>query len=284
MKDYYKILGVAKTASENEIKKAYRALAKQYHPDTNPNDKAIEDKFKEINEAYEILSDKNKKQEYDMGGMNNMGSQYRSYRRGDFSDIFADIFGNNEFDQFFGNFGTRKHYHFNENYTIEVGITLEEVFNGVTKKLKIKLPNGAVSDVEIAIPRGVSHGHKLVLKGRGGQSNTQIAPGDLIIICKILNHPTFERRGPHLVRELDVNVLDLLVGVEKEINTIDGAKINLKIPKGTQHGKIFRVSKKGLFVYNGNSRGDMHVVVKSKMLNLSDQDLDIIKSMSVKYS
>lgn len=282
MKDYYKTLGVEKTSSDEDIKLAYRKLAKQYHPDINPNDKSIEAKFKEINEAYDILRDKSKRKEYDMGGRQpNMGGQYRPYRRNDFSDVFADIFGNGEFDQFFGG---RARQHYNENYSIEVGVTLEEVLDGVIKILTLKLPNGVTTEVQITIPKGVSNGHKIILKGKGANNNPQIAAGDLIVICRLLKHDKFERHGVHLIHETEVNILDLLTGTEQEITTLDGTKISLKIPKGTEHGKTFRVPEKGLCVYNGTKRGDLHVVVKSKMANLSEDDINLIKQIKVKYS
>ena len=287
MKNYYDILGVTKNSNEDDIKKAYRKLAKQYHPDSN-TDASAETKFKEINEAYEVLKDKNKRKQYDMGGLGTGSQTHHTYRGGSFSDVFADIFGDREFDNFFGGFrggfGNRQRSYFNENYSIELGITLEEVLSGVKKTLKIKLPDGETTDIEVTIPKGVSNGHKLVLKNKGARTNTQLPPGDLIIICRILKHNIFEQHSVHLSCELPVSVLDLLTGTEQELNTLDGSKIKLKIPKGTSHGKILRIPEKGLPLYNSNKYGDLHVVITSKMVNLSDDDVGTLRAMSKKYS
>jgi len=284
MMDYYKILGVEKNSSNDEIKKAYRKLAKQYHPDINPNDKTIENKFKEINQAYETLSDKNKRRIYDHGGQDQ--KQYHPYENGyskhAFNDVFNDIFGPHEFNQFFGG---RQRFHHNENYTAEIPITLEEVYTGVEREITLKLPSGEIRKINVKVPQGISGGHKIVFKQQGGHSNTQLPAGDLIIICRIIPHAVFNRRGANLIMELPVNIFGLMIGTDQEITTIDGSKLNVKIPAGMGIDQTMRVSGKGLCSYSGNKRGYLLIIIKAKIPAItSKDDLAILSEMRAKYS
>lgn len=279
--DYYKILGVEKTASNAEIKNAYKRLVKQYHPDLNPNNADKEAKFKQINAAYETLSDPEKRRQYD-NPYQNSNTYYTNYGRGNFNDIFRDIFGQNDFDQFFG---VRPRFHHNVNYTIEIHLTLEEVFSGVERNVTVKLPSGEIKKVKVNVPKGISNGHKIILRQQGGNTNTQIPPGDLIIICKIKPHAVFNRHNNNLVMELPVNVFGLIAGDEREITTIDGSKVNIKIPAGTNVDKTMRVPNKGLPAFNDTIRGDLLVVIKAYIPKVTNiDDLNTISKLRKKYS
>lgn len=279
--DYYKILGVGKTASEAEIKSAYRKLVKKHHPDLNPNNADNEAKFKQINAAYETLSDAEKRHQYDTPQTNSY-TYGRNNNPGNFNDVFRDIFGQNEFNQFFGG---RQRFHHNVNYTIEIHLSLEEICTGIDREVTVKLPTGEIKKVMVNIPKGVANGHKIILRQRGGNSNPQIPPGDLVIICRIKPHPIFNRHKNNLVIELPVNVFGLLAGDQQEIVTIDGTKVNVKILAGTNAGATLRIANKGLPVYNSSDHGDLLVVVKAKIPKIADvTDLNTLIELRKKYS
>ena len=279
MKDYYKILGVNRNASDDEIKKAYRKLAKQYHPDANPNDKSAEVKFKEIGEAFEAIKNGEAAQQnsFNQGGFY---QQSRS-RGGRFHDVFEDMFMN-DFDNFFG---SRARRHFNENYSVVLTLTLEEVFTGVEKDLNLRLPDGQTKKVKINIPRSINDGHKILVKGQGASSNTQIPPGDIVITCKVTNHAYFKRHVNNLLAEIEISVFDMILGAEKTISTIDGSKINLKIPAGSSDGSMLRVAGKGMHAHHGAKRGDLIVTVKSIIPKItSAEDINLVRQLHQKYS
>lgn len=285
--DYYKILGVEKDSSEDDIKKAYRKLAKQYHPDINPTDAAAEAKFKQINAAYEVLGDKNKRAAYNNTNQQSQG-QYKPYSRGytndRFNDMFADIFTKHEYDQFFGR---RQRQHFNENYTVNVNVTLEEVFSGVEKDLTLKLPTGEIKKVKVDVPRGICNNYKITLKQQGGKSNTELPPGNIEVICKITKHSVFSSNGRDLAMTLELSVFDLVLGCEKELVTIDSSKINLKVPAGINSGQVIRVANKGMPELHGykSGRGDLFVTIVGKTPKIVDEaDVTALAELRVKYS
>lgn len=294
MKDYYKILGVSKSASDEEIKKAYRKLAKQYHPDTNPDNSSAETKFKEINEAYETLGDKSKRAEYDIGEKNPFAGFGRSYQQttgNPFGDVFNDIFGNRGFS---GNVDIEEllrrrtgsgfsQQFYNENYNVDVKVTLEDVFYGAEKELTVRTPGGAIQRVDFRIPQGIEHNKKIILKGKGSTSVPGKPPGDLHVSVKILPHSVFTREGPMLYMDLRVNALDLMVGCEKQIRTIEGNTISLKIPPGSYDKKL-KVVGKGMYLYGSSVRGDLIVNIKPVVSTITDHsDIEIINQLRKKY-
>ncbi|KUG24904.1 dnaj-class molecular chaperone cbpa [hydrocarbon metagenome] len=287
-KDYYKILGVDKNASQEEIKKAYRKLALKYHPDRNPDNKEAESKFKEVTEANEVLSDPEKRKKYDALGSNwkqyeragfNQGSPFsgfgrqsgRSYQfNGDFEDLFNNLGGFSDFfNSFFGggfedSIGRRTNTRRTSSQkgadtTAELNISLYDAFHGSEKYIFV---NG--HKIKIKIPKGSYDGKKLRLKGQGQSGFSGVQRGDLIITLKVSDDSTFEREGNDLYINLDVDLLTAILGGEKTITTIDGKTINIKIKEGTDSNKILRVKGHGMPTHTGD-RGDLLVRIFVKV-------------------
>jgi curved DNA-binding protein len=274
-KDYYKILGVEKTATKDEISKAFRKLAVKYHPDKNPNNKAAEEKFKEITEANEVLSDPEKRKKYDAlganwrqhqssgGGFEDFFSQYRGGRQGgttyEFSGDFGDLFGgmgggfSDFFESFFGGRGRQTRSGFGSegfqnqptgvDVEADLHISLEEAFNGSERQVNV---DG--KKLKIKINPGTSDGQKLRLKGLGRSSIQGGTKGDLFLNIHILQHPFYEIKDGELFYNLDVDLYTTLLGGKEEIKTLDGKIISINIPEGTESEKILRLKKLGLYV------------------------------------
>jgi curved DNA-binding protein len=244
-KDYYKILGVERGASEAEIKKAFRKLAKQYHPDRNPDNPQAEARFKEINEAHEVLTDPKKRATYDRfgtatpgaGGMPG-GQPFTNVDFGDLSDLFGSIFGGRQT-------GTRTRAPGGfampgRDLEQHVAITLNEAFTGTTR-----LITKGERTIRVNIPAGATDGTRVRLSGEGEPGAGGAEAGDLYLIVQVEPHPTFERKGDDLQVEVKVDLFDALLGGEVEIPTL-GRPIKLRIPAGTQSGRKFRLGGKGM--------------------------------------
>ncbi|MBS4035320.1 MAG: J domain-containing protein [Ignavibacterium sp.] len=298
-KDYYKILSVDKSASKDEIKKAYRKLAMKYHPDRNPNDKAAEEKFKEITEANEVLSDPEKRKKYDT-----LGADWKQYQHagGDFGDFFSqfggtrrrggttyefsgdinDIFGNmgggfsEFFESFFGGSGRRsgfgetvQHQQTAVNVEADLNITLEEAFNGSERQIII---DG--KKLKIKINPGTKDGQKLRLKGLGRSRTTNGNKGDLYLNIHIIQHPFYEIKDNNLYYNLDVDIYTAVLGGKELIKTLDGKIISINIPEGTESENVLRL--KGLGLNKNYGRGDLFVkihVTVPKNLNREEKEL-----------
>lgn len=356
-RDYYEVLGVGRTASQDELKKAYRKMALQFHPDKNPGNKEAEEKFKEAAEAYEILSDADKRARYDRyghAGVANGGGGGFSGGGMTMDDIFqqfGDIFGDSPFSEFFGGGGrartSRPTGERGTNLRIKVALTLEEISTGVTKKIKVKkhVPcdvcggtgakdsssmstcptcrgagqvrqvrntflgqmqtvttcptcsgtgqtitakcskcngdgrNFGEETIEIEIPGGVEEGMQLSLRGRGNAGVKGGPPGDLLINVEETPHETLERDGKNLVYDLYVNFADAALGATVEVPTLEG-KVKIKVPPGTQPGKIFRLKDKGLPGIQSHGRGDqlIHVSVWTPK-KLNDEERRLLERM-----
>ena len=268
-KDYYEILGVDKKAGNDEIKKAYRKLAKKYHPDANPNNKASEEKFKEVSEAYEVLSDKEKRSKYDQFGSNYQygnnsnfdPSQYGfNYNRSGgsrsasgFSDFF-DMFFSDGFDvnSIFGGQRSRRQAK-GRNYESEIEVSLADGIHGIEKQFNI---NGRT--VNLRIPKGVRDGSKIKLKGQG-ESIQGGQPGDLFLVVKLKPERGFTLNGADIEKSVDVFPWEAYVGTEKAVNMFD-TNIMLKIPAGIKGGSRIKVKGKGYYA-DKNSRGDLYIRV-----------------------
>jgi curved DNA-binding protein len=287
--DYYKILGVDKKATEAQIKKAYRKLARQYHPDMNPGDKKAEEHFKQINEAYEVLSDPERRRKYDQ-----LGADYQRYQRmggdprgfdwsqwtaggrpggvrveyggnlddlfgeGSFSDFFNSIFGGMGAGQdVFRRTGSRAAQGVRgQDYEQEVEITLEEAFAGTTRVLS---KDG--QRIEVKIPAGARTGTKVRLAGQG-VSGMGGPAGDLYLVVKVLPHQTFERDGDDLRCELPVDLYTAVLGGEAVVHAL-GGDVKLKIPPETQSGRTIRLASQGMpHLHDPKLRGDLLVKVR----------------------
>ncbi|HEX2532557.1 MAG TPA: molecular chaperone DnaJ [Chitinophagaceae bacterium] len=359
-RDYYEILGVAKGASADEIKKAYRKVAMQYHPDRNPGDKAAEEKFKEAAEAYEVLSDTDKRAQYDRFGHAGVSSAGRGPAGGqNMEDIFSqfgDIFGEDIFGSFFGGGGgartqagqRRSRGTRGSNLRIKLKLNFEEIAKGVTKHIKVKKyvgcttcsgsgakDKGSVQNcgtcggsgqvrkitntflgqmqtvttcptcngegstitakcpsckgdgrvygeetVTIDIPAGVQEGMQLNISGRGNAGERGGMPGDLIIIIEEETHKELQREGLNAVYELHLSFPDAVFGTQVEVPTIDG-RAKIKIPPGTQSGKIFRLKGKGFPAVNSYEKGDqlVHVNIWTPQ-NVSSEEKAMLEKMS----
>jgi len=301
-KDYYKILGVSKSASAQEIKKAYRKLALKYHPDHNKGDKASEAKFKDISEAYAVLSDPEKKKQYDMfgaEGFQNRFSQEDIFRGFDFGSIFSEFgFGGggrsqNIFSQMFGGMGGQgqRHYHTGgfqshpramkgQDLIYELPLTLEELSERTTKIISYQA-DGRQEEVSVKVPAGISAGKKLRLRGKGLVSPHGGPPGDLYVQIKLLDHPIFRRENADLYSKHQISISQAVLGSEIEIPTIDQKRLKLKIPPGTQNNAKFRLKGYGLPQMNGGAQGDAYAEISiaiPKKLNKKQKTL--IESLS----
>jgi curved DNA-binding protein len=274
--DYYETLGVNKGASGDEIKKAYRALALKYHPDKNPDDKAAEEKFKVISEAYAVLSDKQKKQEYDTYGASGFGQKYSSediFRNTDFSSIFGDFdMGGgghqNIFSNLLGGAGGPQSYGRaagpqkgqDVEYSVDVGF--HEVYEGGERQVNFRLNDGTKRDLKIKIPAGIKNGGKLRVSGKGAPSHSGGPAGDLYITVNMANHPSFTRVGADIESKITLRLSDALLGCSTDVETPDGSK-KIKIPAGVKPGTKIRLKNLGFKTPGkGQDRGDLFAIVE----------------------
>ena len=250
MQDHYSTLGVAENATDEDIKSAFRKLAMKHHPDKNQGDPGAEEQFKSINEAYSVLSDRQKRAEYDHikkhgGGaqFHHGGAQHFHFNfdhMGNVDDIIQQFFSQNGFGHPFAQ-QTRR----NRDLQFGVEITLEDAYNG--KDLPIAFnANGQDVNVVVRIPPGIEHGTRMRFQGYGEKSIPNLPPGDLYVTINIYNHPRFRREGPHLHCILNLDALEAVVGTTVELDCIDNTKVNVNIPAGTQHGTALRVRQKGM--------------------------------------
>lgn len=335
-RDYYEILGVSKTATADEIKKAYRKVAMKYHPDKNPGDKEAEEKFKEAAEAYEVLSDANKRQQYDRFGHAGMrggpGGGSGGMRMEDIFSNFGDVFGDDIFGSFFGGGarggGQQRRGSRGSNLRIKLKLTYAEIANGVSKKIKVKKyvvcntcagsgardsnsvqtctacgGSGQVRQVtntflgqmqtvttcpkcngqgttithkcntckgegrvygeetvDINVPAGVQEGMQMSITGKGNAGENGGPAGDLLILIEEEKHPELVRRDNDVLYNLTLSFYEVVFGTQVEVPTIDGSA-KIKIPAGTQSGKVFKLKGKGFPEVNGYNRGDQLVQV-----------------------
>lgn len=310
-KDYYKILGVSKSASSGEIKKAYRKLALKYHPDHNKGDKSAEDKFKDISEAYAVLSDSEKKKQYDMfgaEGFQNKFTQEDIFRGFDFGSIFQEFgFGGGGksqdiFSQIFGGTGGKgQHYYRSsgspfgsssrgfrghtqsvkgQDLIYELSLPLEEVTKTTNKIISYQI-NGNKEKVSVKIPAGITSGKKLRLFGKGYAGLYGGPPGDLFIQIKVLDHPGFRRKDANLYLKQKIKFSDAVLGTEIEVPTIDQKRLKLKIPPGTQNNAKFRLKGYGLPRMNGRGRGDAYVEINITVpKKINNKQKSLVKSLA----
>ncbi len=291
MKDYYQILGVNRGASEQEIKQSYRKLARKYHPDINPGDKQAEAHFKEINEAYETLSDKEKREKYDR-----FGSDWKRYEQAgsgadygsgtDFSDIFESFFGGGRGGRGGnpggpgvpgGGFNMRMD---GQDVEQQADITLEEAFHGTQRSVQFSNPNGTPRTITVKIPAGSDTGGRVRVTGEGGPGHNGGARGDLILVVRVLPHARFERKGSDLHVTVESNMYTLLLGGQVQVPTLSGKTITLTIPPHTQNGRTFRLSGQGMPVLRMERHGDLYAKLSAVLpTKLSQRERELFEEL-----
>ncbi len=296
--DYYKILGVDKNASTDDIKKAYRKLARKHHPDLNPNDKEAHKKFQQINEANEVLSDPEKRKKYDQYGKDwqhaeqfeqaqanarrsqgqpfgGGGQQFYSegFGEGDFSDFFESLFGRGSGS---GGGGRRSTKFRGEDYQASLQLDLTDVYATHQQILTVN-----DKKIRITIPAGVEDGQKIRLKGHGGPGVNGGPAGDLYITFSIINNTPFKRAGSDLYLIMDIDLYTALLGGEETVDTPTG-KVKLKVKPETQNGSKIRVKGKGLPVYKKEGEyGDLYITWNVKLpVNLTEQQKELFRQLS----
>jgi DnaJ-class molecular chaperone len=309
-KDYYNVLGVKRDASADEIKKAYRKLARKYHPDVNQSNAAAETKFKEINEAYEVLSDPEKRKKYDQ-----FGADWNRYQQtggtdgfdwgryvnqpggvrvdfgdlndlGDtgFSDFFETLFGGMGGAQ--AGFGQRSagtgRARRGQDYEQPVEITLEEAYSGTPRQLRVQQEGQQqVRTLNVKIPTGIDNGDKVRVAGEGGPGLNGGPRGDLYLVVKVLPHPRYEREGQTLRLRVPVDLYTLILGGDVRIPLLSGKTLTLQIPANTPNGKTFRVRGQGMpKVGQPEQRGELYVVAEAQLpTHLSPQERELFEEL-----
>ncbi len=299
-KDYYATLGVSKAATEKEIKQAFRKLARKLHPDVNPGDKQAETRFKEINEAYEVLGDPAKRKKYDelganwrlyeqaeaQGGPNpfagqwsvNMGGGgggrgFRTMTQDEMADLFGDA---NPFSDFFTTFfggepdagrgaRGRARQRTGRDVEHEIELTLDEAYQGTMRRLSLK-HDGHARTVDVRIPAGVGDGSRVRVAGEGEHGVGGASSGDLYLRVRLAPHPEFERKGRDLYVKVPVAVPTAVLGGEAEVRTLAGKPVRLRIPPLTQNGQVFRLKGYGMpRVGHPDDKGDLYARVEARL-------------------
>jgi molecular chaperone DnaJ len=271
-KDFYKVLGVDKKAAADEIKKRYRALARDLHPDKTKGDAAKEEKFKAVSEAYEILSDVKKRAEYDearllfeRGGFR--APQGGGFQGGDFGDVFGGANPQDIFANLFGG-GGRRGPRKGQDLQTEATITFRESVFGTTLDLRLATDRGQAQNISARVPTGVSDGAKIRVKGKGAQG--EAGPGDLFIQLHVKPHPIFSRKGENLTISLPVTFAEAALGADIKVPTMAGDDVTVRIAPGTPNGRTLRVKGRGITkgvlqaTYWSPSKSKCHNVLMAK--------------------
>jgi len=289
-RDYYEVLGVSKLATADEIKRAFRKLARKHHPDLAKDKKTAEEKFKEINEAYEVLSNPENRKKYDSYGANwsQVASQQNTRATGNQSGGFSGMgeefhFGGTGYSDFFEQFfGTRQggmnvrgfeeSLQQGRDVEADILVTLQEVLHGATRTISLrKGPSEKIQTYTVKIPQGVHEGQRIRLAGQGSSTRASGVPGDLYLRVKLQQHPDFSFEGSSIFYDLEMPAWQAVLGGELMIPTPDG-RAKLKIPAGTENGKKFRIPHRGLPDTSGR-RGDFFAITNITIpKNLSKEE------------
>jgi DnaJ-class molecular chaperone len=318
-KDYYATLGVSKTASEKEIKQAFRKLARKHHPDLNPGDKVAEARFKEINEAYEVLGDPEKRKKYDELGANwrmyeqqarsggqpfagawNPGqggarTSYRTMTPEEMEELFGD---SNPFSDFFTTFfggggggfggqagarearGARARRRAGRDVENEIELALEDAYHGATRRLMLR-HDGQGKQVDVRIPAGVTDGSRVRVSGEGEQGVGGAESGNLYLRVRLTPHPVFERKGRDLYVKSPVPLTTAVLGGEANVQTLSGKPARLRIPPLTQNGQLFRLKGYGMpAVGKADDPGDLYARVDVQLpTRLSEKEREYFEAL-----
>jgi curved DNA-binding protein len=311
--EYYKILGVEKTASATEIKKAYRKLALKYHPDKNPDNKEAEDKFKKISEAYAVLSDEKKRQEYDTYGSAGFQQRYSQediFRGFDLNDIlnqfgfggggggrttfrssgFGGQSGGSPFDFFSqagaaqgggcGGCGCRPQPVKGQDQTYELSVSLADVLHGVEKNISLRRDSGT-QNISVKVPKGIETGKRLRLSGKGAPSPSGGPPGDLYLKVTVQPHEIFTRDGDNLIMDKKIPFSEACLGTAVEIASLDDRKFKLKVPAGIQREAKLRIKGHGLPSGLIGNRGNIYVKIQVEIpQQLTEEQEEAVKKLA----
>ena len=280
-KDFYKVLGVDKKAAADEIKKKYRALARDLHPDKTKGDTAKEEKFKAVSEAYEILSDAKKRAEYDearslfeQGGFR--APQGGGFQGGDFNDVFGGGNAQDIFANLFGG-GGRRGPRKGQDLQTEAIITFRESVFGTTLDLRLATDRGQAQNITARVPTGVSDGAKIRVKGKGAPG--EAGPGDLFIQLHVKPHPIFSRKGENLMITLPVTFAEAALGADIKVPTMTDDDVTVRIAPGTPNGRTLRVKGRG--IVKGSTTGDLLVTVEVQVPQRVDgKALDALRTFA----
>lgn len=306
-KDYYNVLGVKRDSSADDIKKAYRKLARKYHPDLHPNDGAAEAKFKDINEAYEVLGDADKRQKYDQfgadwnryqqtgGGAGGFDWSRYANQPGGVRVDFGDMGGNAGFSDFFetlfgGGMGGAQADPFGrssarprrgQDVEQPVEITLAEAYTGTQRQLRVQGDNGQTRTLTVKIPAGVDTGARVRVAGEGRSSINGGPRGDLFLVITVLPHARYDREGQTLRLRTPVDLYTLILGGDVRVPLLNGKTLTLNIPAGTPNGKTFRVRGQGMGrPGQADQRGDLFVIAEAQLpTNLSPHERALFEEL-----
>ena len=285
-KDFYKILGVGKNASNDEIKKKYRSLARELHPDKTKGDDALEEKFKAVSEAYDILSDSKKRAEYDearslfeRGGFRApQGGQ--NFQGGDFGDIFGGGNPQDIFSTLFGG-GARRGPRKGQDLQTESTITFKEAAFGTTLELRLSTDGGPTQSISARVPAGINDGAKIRVRGKG--SPGEAGPGDLFILLHVKPHAIFSRKGENILLTLPVTFTEAALGADIKVPTLKGEEVTVRIAPGTPNGRNLRVKGRG--ITKGSTTGDLLVTIEVQVPQKVDgKALDALKKFAEETS
>jgi curved DNA-binding protein len=306
-KDYYKILGVGKNASEGDIKKGFRKLAMKYHPDQNKGDKQAEERFKELNEAYAVLSDKEKRRQYDMFGAEGFQQRFSQediFRNFDFGQVFSEFgFGSEDlFSRIFGGMGGGRRRPFSRggggyhsggpfgrtaqqpqrggDLVMDLQVTLKEAVFGASKTASFNR-GGGVERVTVKIPPGISTGKRLRIGGKGQQGAWGGPAGDLLIRVMVAPHPVFARKGDDLLISREITLGQAVLGTQIEIPALDEKTLSFKVPPGTQSHTQMRIKGHGAMHFKKAGRGDLYVKIIVKLpKSLTEEQEELFKQLA----
>jgi curved DNA-binding protein len=288
--DYYKVLGVDKKASPDEIKKAFRRLAVRYHPDRNPSDTSAEETFKQINEAYAVLSDPQKKEQYDTCGSSGFHRQFSQediFRGFDFTNAYKDMGtagGEDIFSRMFGGAfsrgGLRRSPQKGGDLELQTDISFRDAVHGAEKLVAFRR-NGTREELKVRIPAGVDNGSRIRIAGKGGQGGDGSNPGDLYLVVRVLPDPTFTRDGGDLFVERAIPFSAASLGTSLEVPTLEGNK-RIKVPPGIQAGTKIRLKGCGVKPLGSNVRGDLYVRIGVQVpVSLSEEQRRLVKELAL---